>query len=204
MLTDFIGVLNIIGVIVFSVSGALKGLKYNLDILGIVFLGIITALGGGMMRDVLINVMPAALINERDLYFAIVFSIVTYFAGKKIQNYSMVIKIFDAAGLAVFTVIGAEKGLSVHLGMLGVIIMGTLTGVAGGIISDLLVNEIPFVLKEEVYALFCISGALFYWLFIGILKWNQNLVILGIILFIFIGRVLAVRFNWHLPKRNIS
>jgi len=68
----------------------------------------------------------------------------------------------------------------------------------------LLVNEIPFVLKEEVYALFCISGALFYWLFIGILKWNQNLVILGIILFIFIGRVLAVRFNWHLPKRNIS
>ncbi|HNX58757.1 MAG TPA: TRIC cation channel family protein, partial [Spirochaetota bacterium] len=119
MNTDLITILNIIGVIAFAISGALKGMKSQLDILGVIVLGIITALGGGIIRDILMNVTPSSLKNERDMYFAIAASLLTYFAGRRIHNLTDIIRIFDAAGLAVFTVIGAEIGVSGGLGYLG-------------------------------------------------------------------------------------
>jgi uncharacterized membrane protein YeiH len=202
MNTDLITILNIAGVIAFAISGALKGMKSQLDILGVIVLGVITALGGGIIRDVLMNVVPLSLLNERDMYFAIAASLATYFAGRRVHNLADIIKIFDAAGLAVFTVIGAEKGISGELGVLGVIIMGTLTGVAGGVIRDLLVAEIPFVLKEEVYAMFCIAGALLYYILAK--SHAPNMVsVWAVIIMIFAGRVCAIRFNLHLPKRNL-
>lgn len=202
MNTDLITILNIIGVIAFAISGALKGMKSQLDILGVIVLGIITALGGGIIRDILMNVMPSSLLNERDMYFAIAAALLTYFAGRRIHNLTDIIRIFDAAGLAVFTVIGAEIGVSGGLGALGVIIMGTLTGVAGGVIRDLLVAEIPFVLKEEVYALFCIAGALLYRI-LSISHVPNPIAVWSVILLIFSGRILAIKFNLHLPKRKI-
>lgn len=202
MNTDLITILNIIGVIAFAISGALKGMKSQLDILGVIVLGIITALGGGIIRDILMNVIPSSLLNERDMYFAIAASLLTYFAGRRIHNLTDIIRIFDAAGLAVFTVIGAEIGVSGGLGVLGVIIMGTLTGVAGGVIRDLLVAEIPFVLKEEVYALFCIAGALIYRI-LSVSHIPNSIAVWSVILMIFSGRILAIKFNLHLPKRKI-
>jgi uncharacterized membrane protein YeiH len=199
---DMISILNLVGVTAFAVSGALKGMKNHLDILGIIVLGIITALGGGIIRDVLLNTKPESLTNERDMYFAIAASLVTYFAGRRVHNMSKVIKIFDAAGLALFTVIGAEKGIGSGMGILGVIIMGTLTGVAGGVVRDLLVNEIPFVLKEEVYAFFCIVGAILYMILSksGI---NHTFSVWFVISLIFVGRVLAIALNLQLPRRKL-
>ncbi len=200
--TELLAILNILGVSAFAVSGALKGMKHNLDIFGVIVLGIITALGGGIIRDIMIGTIPVAIAHEQDLYFAIVPALITYFAGKRVHNYSGIIKVFDAAGLAVFTVSGAQKGIDANLGVLGVIIMGTLTGVAGGVIRDTLVTEIPFILREEVYAVFCVIGAFLFWLFVS-LGLSHHFSVWTVIILIFSGRLFAIYFNLHLPKKKL-
>ncbi|QJR22731.1 Putative inner membrane protein [Brevinematales bacterium NS] len=195
-------VLNIVGIVAFAISGAMKGMKYSLDILGVVVLGILTALGGGMVRDVLLNQVPMALLHENDLGYAIVASVMTYFFGKRIQNVTSWVRYFDALGLAVFTVVGAEKGIQASLGILGVVIMGTSTGVVGGMLRDILVSEIPSVLKEEIYASFCIVGSMMYY-FLFRFGVSHLVTLLVVVCFIFVGRVLAIRYDWHLPRRSL-
>lgn len=196
----FISILNIIGIIAFAISGAMKGIKYSLDLLGIIVLGIITAIGGGIIRDVLLNQIPLILKNEKDLIFALVASIIPYFFVNKIEKISFLIQLFDALGLAVFTVIGAAKGMEANIGIFGVIIMGSLTGVAGGMLRDILVGETPFVLKEDVYASFAIAGSLLYYILVKFTFLNKMIIIYGVIILIFIGRLFAIKFKWNLPK----
>lgn len=200
----FIEVLDVFGTIAFAISGALKGLKYHLDILGVVILGIITAIGGGILRDVLLNEIPAAFLNERALYFSIIASLLTYILANKMKEFVYVVKTFDAIGLAVFTIIGCKKGLNKDLGILSVTIMGTLTGIAGGVIRDMLVKEIPFILREEIYAFFCIMGGMTYWILFKYSILREQYIINFLILFIFFGRMLSIKYNLHLPnKKNI-
>ncbi len=195
-------VLNLSGLIAFSASGVLKGVKNKLDIFGVVVLAVVTSLGGGILRDVILNRVPTSVVNERDMYLVIIVALITYFISKKVENYLMFIKILDAAGLALFTVVGAEAGFNAGLGALGVVLMGTCTGEAGGAIRDMLVQEIPFVLKEEIYALFSITGSVMYWIGINYLNIDKNMVIYFIIPFIFIGRVVAIKYDLHLPRRE--
>ncbi len=196
----FISILNIIGIIAFAISGAMKGIKYSFDLLGIIVLGMITAIGGGIIRDVLLNQIPLILKNEKDLIFAIIASIIPYFFVKKIEKISFLIQLFDALGLAVFTVIGAAKGMEANIGIFGVIIMGSLTGVAGGMLRDILVGETPFVLKEDVYASFAIAGSFLYYILVKFTFLNKMIIIYGVIILIFIGRLFAIKFKWNLPK----
>ncbi len=197
-------VLNIAGVAAFSISGVLAGVKKKLDILGVVVLGIITAFGGGILRDVILNSVPASVVNERDIYIAIVISILAYALFKKMKNYFYLIRIFDAAGLALFTIIGAERGMSAGLGLLGTVLMATLTGVAGGAIRDVLIMEIPFILKEEVYALLSIIGSVVFWIGINYFDLDKSILSYIIIIMIFAGRMIAVKYNLHLPRRTIE
>ncbi|MGC8765895.1 MAG: trimeric intracellular cation channel family protein [Brevinematia bacterium] len=193
-------ILNEIGVVAFAISGAIKGIKHSLDLLGIIVLGVLTAIGGGVIRDVLLNTMPLILRNELDLIFAIIASLVAYFFARRLEKVSFLIQIFDALGLAVFTIIGAEKGMEHNLGLLGVIIMGTSTGVGGGMLRDILVGEIPFVLKEEIYASFAILGSFFYCVLFKYFALRKEIVIYVIILLIFIGRLIAIKYRLKLPK----
>jgi uncharacterized membrane protein YeiH len=196
-----IEILNTVGVIAFSISGALKGEKYRLDILGIVVLGVITAVGGGIMRDVILNNVPYSIVHEKDAYIAVFTALISYMIyHDKIENKLLyLIKISDAAGLAAFTVIGAQKGLVNGLGPLGVAIMATLTGV--GVIRDILVNEIPFILKEDVYAFLCLLGGGVYWF--GIKGGLSEAIMMNMIMIsIFIIRILTIIFNLSLPSRK--
>jgi uncharacterized membrane protein YeiH len=198
-----IEILNTVGVIAFSISGALKGEKYRLDILGIVVLGVITAVGGGIMRDVILNNVPYSIVHEKDAYIAVFTALISYMIyHDKIENKLLyLIKISDAAGLAAFTVIGAQKGLVNGLGPLGVAIMATLTGVGGGVIRDILVNEIPFILKEDVYAFLCLLGGGVYWF--GIKGGLSEAIMMNMIMIsIFIIRILTIIFNLSLPSRK--
>jgi len=197
---DFMFFLNIVGTVAFAISGSMKGIKYSLDILGIVVLGVITAIGGGIIRDILLNTVPEVLINEVNLIVAIIASIIPFVFAKKIYKISFLIQLFDALGLAVFTIIGARRGLSHNLGALGVIIMATSTGVAGGMIRDIMVGEIPFVLKEEIYASFCILGGLLFYLSIKYFHLPEIIVAYFLILLIFVGRILAIKFELQLPR----
>ncbi|WP_321328913.1 trimeric intracellular cation channel family protein [uncultured Ilyobacter sp.] len=198
-----IEVLNTLGIVAFSVSGALKGEKHKLDIFGIVVLGVITAVGGGIIRDVVLNQVPDSIIQERDAYLAVFIAIVSYivYHDKLEGKLSNIIKVSDAAGLAAFTVIGAQKGLGNDLGLLGFSIMATLTGVGGGVLRDMLVNEIPFILKEDVYAFLCLIGGGVYWGGIK-LGFSEALMMNTVMISIFIIRIMAIMFNLQLPSKG--
>ena len=198
--------LNIIGVIAFSLSGVLKGLKHQLDIFGIIVLGTITATGGGIIRDILLNRTPRTIVNEGDIYLSIVISIIGYLIAHNLHSLGKLIVITDALGLAVFVIIGAEAAFTSNekIGLMGTALMATLTGVGGGIIRDSLVREIPIVLKEDLYATLCIVGGMLYYVFKVYTKIPEQIYSNGIILLIFILRIIAIKYKLSLPrKKNI-
>lgn len=203
----FFEITNYIGIIAFAISGMFKGLKHRLDIFGVTVLGIMTAVGGGTVRDILLNEVPKSLINEKDAYIAITTSLISYiFLHNRLEGSNKISKLVmlsDALGLAAFTIIGAEKGVNAELGPFSTVVMATLTGVGGGVIRDLLVSEIPFVLKEDLYAILCALGGLFYWF---LTTANQKLLTkenLAYIVFIalFIIRMIAIKYKLSLPNK---
>ena len=203
---EITSLLNMIGVIAFSLSGVLKGLKHQLDIFGIIVLGTITATGGGIIRDILLNRTPRTIVNEGDIYLSIVISIIGYLIAHNLHSLGKLIVITDALGLAVFVIIGAEAAFTSNekIGLMGTALMATLTGVGGGIIRDSLVREIPIVLKEDLYATLCIVGGMLYYVFKVYTKIPEQIYSNGIILLIFILRIIAIKYKLSLPrKKNI-
>lgn len=202
MIDNFVYFANMIGVIAFSASGALKGLKHNLDILGIIVLSIITAVGGGIIRDIIVNRMPSVFLNPQDIYISIIIAILIFVIAKRMDLEKQFIKqilVMDAIGLAIFTIIGAKVGISYELSMVSVAILSTITGVGGGVIRDLLVGEIPIVLKEDVYAILCFIGALLYTYLYRHLDnvWQPYIIVF---LFIVVIRFIAIKYKLNLPK----
>jgi len=198
---------NYIGIIAFSISGMLKGMKHNLDIFGVVVLGVITAVGGGITRDVLLNRTPISIINEKDAYLAVVTAIISFtFLHNKLEGnrkIARLVMISDALGLAAFAIIGAERGLDAGLGPFSTAIMATLTGVGGGVIRDVLVSETPFILKEDLYAVLCLLGGGVYWWLNSIDLFDHDEMAYMIFMMIFIIRLLAIKYKLNLPKKRL-
>ncbi|NNM67800.1 MAG: trimeric intracellular cation channel family protein, partial [Spirochaetales bacterium] len=131
--------LDLIGTFTFAVTGAFKAVKYELDILGVLSLAVITGVGGGILRDLLLGVTPPVVfLNEIYLVLCLVGGLTVFFIAPRIARWWNVVKIFDAVGLGVFAALGALKGFEHHLGVLGTLFMGALTAVGGGAIRDLL------------------------------------------------------------------
>lgn len=207
----FIRIANIIGIIAFASSGVFKSMKYNLDIFGSIILAIITSIGGGIIRDVLLNKIPSSFINKQDLYIALITAFIIYIFSNIIKfNQSSkkeIIKIFrrlvlysDAIGLGIFTIIGASIAVKYNMGVLPTAIFATLTGVGGGVIRDMMVQEIPFILKEDIYASLSILGGMTYYLFINILHMHRIPSTIIIFTGIVVVRILVIRYRINLPK----
>ncbi len=153
---SWLNLLDSIGTMAFAVSGALIGVKKQMDLFGVVVLGLVTAIGGGIIRDIILNSLPPyVFVNNLDIIIAIVSSIIVFIAPKKIENWRIFFY-FDAAGLGVFGAIGVSKAIEYHMSYIGSIILGTITAVAGGMIRDVLSGEVPLVLRKEIYASACI------------------------------------------------
>lgn len=201
----FFEITNYIGVVAFAVSGMLKGLKYRLDIFGVIVLGVITAVGGGIIRDMLLNKIPGSLLNERDAYLAVVTALISYFfLHNKLEGsrrISRLVMISDALGLAAFAIIGAEKGVNADLGPFSTAVMATLTGVGGGVIRDMLVSEIPFILKEDLYAVLCAAGGFLYWFLANEKILERESLAYIIFLLLFAIRMVAIRYKLNLPSK---
>lgn len=200
---ELLTVLNIVGVIAFTLSGVLKGLKHQLDIFGIIVLGAITAIGGGIIRDLLLNKIPNTIISETDIYLSITVSIIGYFIAQNLDSLGKLISITDALGLAAFVIIGAEAALTSGIGLMGTAIMATLTGVGGGMIRDSLVRETPFVLKEDLYATLCVLGGMLYYYFAMYTEVPKTVYSNIIMIAIFLTRLLAIKYKLNLPKKII-
>lgn len=151
--------LDIIGTFVFAVAGGLRAARHNLDLLGVMVLAVATGVGGGMIRDMLLGATPVAAIQS-ELYLGVCLAggILVFIAGKKVATQWNRVMILDAIGLGVFAAIGAAKGLQFGLGPIGVMIMAALTATGGGVVRDILVQQVPAVIKHDFYATAALLG----------------------------------------------
>jgi uncharacterized membrane protein YeiH len=154
-------VLDLLGTFAFALNGALTGLRVTrLDIVGVVALGMITALGGGTIRDVFLDSLPpATFLDWRYLAVAAVGGLIVFFAGSRLDRVNGTINVLDAAGLSLFAVTGALKAVDLGFGPAQAVIVGTITGVGGGTIRDVLVRQVPSVLSSGLYAVPALVGA---------------------------------------------
>jgi uncharacterized membrane protein YeiH len=194
-----IGVAELIGTAVFAISGAIAAQGKRLDIFGVVVLAIVAALGGGTLRDIILDAHPVLWVANNTFLWVAIVSAVGAFIGCRYLNYPRrLMLILDAAGLAVFVVLGAEKAHSLGFSPVIVVIMGCMTGCAGGMIRDILTREIPLILYGELYATCAIAGATYYVLLSNHL--DHNTLAISAMIMIFVLRLAAIFGDLSLPK----
>lgn len=153
--------LDFIGTFVFALNGALTAVRAErLDIFGVITLGMFTGLGGGTIRDVLLDALPpATFVDWRYLVLAAVGGLIAFVLSRRLERLNMPIVVLDAVGLSVFAVLSAYKALDMGFGVLQAVIVGTITAVGGGTIRDVMIGRIPTVLRSELYAIPALIGA---------------------------------------------
>jgi len=195
-----IHMLDLFGTAVFALTGALRALTRKLDLMGAVVLAVVAAMGGGMMRDALLGRHPpAAFADQTYLLIAIIVGIAVFFWGRTIREQESWLIAFDAIGLGVFTLVGAWVADQAGLGSVGILFIAMLTATGGGVLRAMLVAEIPFILKKEIYASASLFGALTY-LAMNALDSSNTVIIWSVMLVTTGTRLLAWRLHLNLPK----
>jgi uncharacterized membrane protein YeiH len=187
------------GTFVFAISGATAAVKHRLDLFGVLVLSFAAGNSGGIARDVMIGAIPPAAISEwRYIAVSMLAGLVTFYGYRIINRLSSPVLVFDAAGLALFAVAGAGKALVFHAGPVAATLLGMLTGIGGGMVRDILVMEIPTVLRTELYAVAALLGAAVMVLGRTLHLPTSGAAIVGAIL-CFGLRFMAMRRGWQLP-----
>jgi len=195
--------LDIFGIIVFALSGALMAGRYKLDPFGVVVLASVTAIGGGTIRDIILQTPVFWVVKPHYLYVILTTALLTIVLirqPKRIPKRFLLIA--DALGLALFAVLGTQKSLTLGSPLPVAIVMGTITGVAGGMIRDVLCNVIPMILRKEIYALAAmLGGGLF--VVLHLLGWSDNIATIVAILGALLLRLAAIYWRVSLPAFDI-
>jgi uncharacterized membrane protein YeiH len=199
---DIILVLDLMGVFAFALDGALTAIRTaRVDIVGVMVLGVVTALGGGIIRDVLLGETPATFQDWRYLVTALAGGTLAFFLSRQLTHLSRPILLFDAAGLSLFAVIGATKALEFGFGPLQAVLLGVITGVGGGTIRDVLLNRVPTVLSanSHLYAIPAMVGAGFVVL-VDLTGFGPGWIAVIGALLCFSMRLLSLRYRWNAPN----
>jgi uncharacterized membrane protein YeiH len=187
------------GTFVFALSGGMDGVKHRLDLFGVLVLSFAAGNSGGILRDVLIGAGPPAAISDwRYLGVSILAGLITFYWARLVYAFRSPVMVFDAGGLALFAVAGTGKALAYHAPPGAAILLGMLTGIGGGMVRDLLVREIPTVLRTELYAVAALSGATVMVAGRALHFPLYGAAIAGAVL-CFVVRYLAIRRAWQLP-----
>jgi uncharacterized membrane protein YeiH len=195
-------VLDLAGTFVFALSGAVAGVRERLDLFGVLVLSFAAASAGGIMRDLLIGaVAPAAISDWRYLAVSLLAGLIVFFwypISERLRNLSNHVLVFDAAGLALFAVAGAQKALGYRLNPVMAALLGMLTGIGGGMLRDVLVAQVPTVLRAELYAVAALAGAVV--VVVGhVLNFPPTATAIAGAALCFGIRLIAIRRGWHLP-----
>ena len=193
-------ILDLAGTFVFALAGATAGARRRLDIFGVLVLAFAAACSGGIIRDVLIgSVPPAALRDWRYLATCLIAGVIAFRWLQTIERMSHPVRVFDAAGLALFAVSGAQKALEYNLYPAMAALLGMLTGIGGGVVRDVLLTQVPTVLRADLYAVAALGGAA-----IVVIGDQFSMPPVACALagaaFCFTLRLLAIHRGWHLPK----
>lgn len=183
----------------FAISGALTAMSKKMDPFGVLVIAFVTSVGGGTLRDVLIGRTPVGWMRDVNyVYMIIIGFIIALIFRKKLDKLRVSLFLFDTIGLGVFTLIGLEKGIDTGLHPVICIALGTMTACFGGVLRDILCNDIPVIFRKEIYATICIIGGCFFFL---LRQWNvpQDILYLATSGIIITIRLLAVNFKWSMP-----
>lgn len=192
------------GTFVFALSGATAGVKHRLDLFGVLVLSFAAGNSGGIARDVMIGALPpAALADWRYVSVSILAGLITFYWFRIIDRLSSPVLVFDAAGLALFAVAGASKALAFHAGPVAATLLGMLTGIGGGMVRDVLVREIPSVLRTELYAVAALIGSSVV-VAGAMLHLPSSLSSIAGAVLCFGLRFMAMRYRWQLPIARSS
>lgn len=195
-------IIDIAGTAAFSIAGVFAAMDKKLDLFGILIIAFVTALGGGTLRDVLIGNLPVTWMHQLNYgLIVLISSMVALLFTNLIKNLHKILLLFDSLGLGLFTIVGIQKGIDLDLHPGICILLGTITACFGGVLRDILLNQIPLIFQKEIYATACIAGGMIYFLllYFGAVGWPIDIIC---ILLIVLLRFLAVKYNWSLPVVN--
>ena len=196
----FYQLVDILGTIAFAVSGVLVAMDKRLDLFGVLIIAFVTAIGGGTLRDLLIGNTPVTWM--RDLTYVTIIPItvlLTIIFSHQLKYLRKSLFLFDTIGIGLYTMLGIEKGLEANLSPVMCIALGTMTASFGGVLRDILCNEIPVIFRKEIYATACILGGTLYFVISQLGVPEQYAYVAGI-LAVIVMRILAVRFSIRLPN----
>ncbi|MBS7563996.1 trimeric intracellular cation channel family protein [Mucilaginibacter sp. Bleaf8] len=195
---EFSFVIELLGTIAFTISGVFSAMQKRLDMFGVLVIAFVTAIGGGTIRDVLIGYTPVSWMRDFNGPLVILITgIVAMLFKKYLKTFKTTLFLFDALGLGLFTIIGVQKGIAVGLNPDVCIALGTITGCFGGVLRDILLNNIPLIFRKEIYATACIVGGSIYFLLISYV--DMNIARIAAITAICGIRIVAVKYNLKLP-----
>ena len=204
MTRELFYILDAAGTVAFAMAGTFKAVRHKLDILGILVLGFVTAMGGGVIRDALLNRIPVAFLDNGPAFFSLAGCVIASIwhalsEPLKTQGEERAFLFVDGVGLAVFAVTGARMGVEAGLTTWSVVLLAALTGVGGGAIRDMLVREVPLVLYADFYATAALIGGLVYAVLHGLSAPPPvtSLAAFGVTLAL---RTMAIWRGWHLPR----
>ena len=196
----FYFLMDLLGTVAFAISGVLVAMDKRLDLFGVFIIAFVTAVGGGTLRDLLIGNTPVAWMLESTYIITIIGTVIlAIIFREKIRYLRKSLFLFDTLGIGLYTMVGIEKGLNADLLPVMCIILGTITASFGGVIRDILCNEIPVIFRKEVYATACVVGGLSYFL-LRKLPLSDEYVYLASILIVIGIRIVAVKFKIALPS----
>ena len=197
---SYLTVLDILATMAFAVSGMLEALEKRMDTFGVFIIAFVTAVGGGTLRDILIGETPVFWMENLVVVYAIIITtVVAIIFRRHLNRLRKSLVLFDTIGIGLYTVVGIQKGLLVDLHPIVCIALGTMSASFGGVIRDILCNEIPVIFQKEIYATACVAGGMVYFGLSYFNLGNQWLVLVSILTVILI-RLLAVAFKISLPS----
>lgn len=197
---EMILIADLLGTFAFSVTGIIGGVRHQIDIVGAFFLAFVTAMGGGIIRDMVLGV-PSSTFHDPWHTCTVVFGVIfTYLFIDKIQKRYELFIYLDAFGLSVFTVIGVKTAISLDVHFVGAILAGTLTAVGGGIIRDALIRDIPLIFHREIYAMSSLVGGIFFYVAYqwGLMSLSWNIFLSSAIIFFL--RIWGRHKNINMPR----
>ena len=198
LITNFTVIIDFLGTFAFAISGIKLASGKNIDLLGAYLIGLVTAIGGGTIRDLLLDVTPFWMLDSRYIIITGIALLAIILLKEKLFKWGNTLFIFDAIGLGLFTIVGISKSYDANLSIWVCILMGTITGCLGGVMRDVLINEVPLLFRKDIYALTCILGGIIYFICLKLELQGFLPEIIGV-LTVIAFRIIAVKFHLKLP-----
>lgn len=199
---EFIQWVDYAGTFVFAISGVLAAIDKKFDVIGAIVIGLVTAVGGGTLRDILIGSTPVGWMKNEIYIYIILIAIPTSLIFKnQISRFRKSMFLFDTIGIGLFTILGLNKTLAFGLSPTVALIMGVTSAVFGGVIRDVLINEIPLIFRKEIYATACLAGGIMYLILEKISEFKDMNIVISILL-VMVIRILSVRYHWSLSLQK--